>query len=168
MTNRVGVALLVLATFQLGSAATTPETTDGYSPKHAAVEREWESRFRNLPDPNTMRDSMQRLSAHPHHVGSPYDKENAEWILAQYKQWGWDAHIEEFQVLFPTPKLRLRRRTNPNAGSSRGVAAPGGRTSLRRPAHARPRRIVIFSAALPAKIFPRYLSRTDKKPKSLA
>jgi hypothetical protein len=52
-----------------------------------------------------MRANMERLSARPHHVGSPYDKENAEWILAQYKQWGWDAHIEEFQVLFPTPKI---------------------------------------------------------------
>jgi N-acetylated-alpha-linked acidic dipeptidase len=40
-------------------------------------------------------------------VGSPYDKQNAEWILAQYKQWGWDAHIETFDVLFPTPKIRL-------------------------------------------------------------
>ncbi|MEO8725508.1 MAG: transferrin receptor-like dimerization domain-containing protein, partial [Acidobacteriaceae bacterium] len=43
----------------------------------------------------------------PHHVGSPYDKENAEWILAQFKQWGWDAHIETFHVLFPTPKTRV-------------------------------------------------------------
>src|SRR3984885_9768301 len=67
----------------------------------------WEQRFKQLPDPQRMKDNMQRLSARPHHVGSPYDKENAEWILAQYKQWGWDAHIEEFQVLFPTPKLRL-------------------------------------------------------------
>jgi N-acetylated-alpha-linked acidic dipeptidase len=61
-----------------------------------------------------MRANMERLSAHPHHVGSPYDKENAEWILAQYKQWGWDAHIEEFQVLFPTPKLRLLEMVAPS------------------------------------------------------
>ena len=107
MTNRVGVALLVLLTFQLGSAGTTPETTDGYSPKHAAVERDWETRFRNLPDPNAMRDSMQRLSAHPHNVGSPYDKDNAEWILAKFKEYGFDAHIETFDVLFPTPKERV-------------------------------------------------------------
>ena len=50
---------------------------------------------------------MQLLSARPHHVGSPYDKQNAEWILAQYQKYGWDAHIETFRVLFPTPKLRL-------------------------------------------------------------
>ncbi len=49
---------------------------------------------------------MQRLSARPHHVGSAYDKENAEWILSTWKSWGLDAHIETFDVLFPTPKER--------------------------------------------------------------
>jgi N-acetylated-alpha-linked acidic dipeptidase len=76
-------------------------------------DKEWEQRFKSLPDPQRMRANMERLSAHPHHVGSPYDKENAEWILEQYKQWGWDAHIEEFQVLFPTPKLRLLEMVAP-------------------------------------------------------
>ena len=50
---------------------------------------------------------MRHLSARPHHVGSPYDKDNAEWILAHFKEWGLDAHIERFDVLFPTPKVRL-------------------------------------------------------------
>jgi N-acetylated-alpha-linked acidic dipeptidase len=50
---------------------------------------------------------MRRLSARPHHVGSPYNKDNAEWILAHFKAWGLDAHIERFDVLFPTPKVRL-------------------------------------------------------------
>jgi hypothetical protein len=40
-------------------------------------------------------------------VGSPYDRENAEWILAKFKEWGLDASIETFDVLFPTPKQRL-------------------------------------------------------------
>ena len=50
---------------------------------------------------------MRRLSARPHHVGSPYDKDNAEWILAKFKEWGFDAKIETFNVLFPTPKERV-------------------------------------------------------------
>ncbi|MBV9144803.1 MAG: M28 family peptidase [Acidobacteria bacterium] len=50
---------------------------------------------------------MRRLSAYPHHVGSAYDKDNAEWMLAQFKSWGFDAQIENFYVLFPTPKERL-------------------------------------------------------------
>jgi N-acetylated-alpha-linked acidic dipeptidase len=56
---------------------------------------------------------VQRLSAHPHHVGSGYDKENAEWILARFKEWGFEASIESFDVLFPTPKTRLVEMLEP-------------------------------------------------------
>jgi N-acetylated-alpha-linked acidic dipeptidase len=78
----------------------------GFTPTSSQVERAWEAKFKALPDPARMRASMQRLSAHPHHVGSPYDHENAEWLLQQFKDAGWDAHIEQFDVLFPTPKER--------------------------------------------------------------
>jgi N-acetylated-alpha-linked acidic dipeptidase len=56
---------------------------------------------------------MQRLSARPHHVGSPYDKDNAEWMLAKFKEWGLDANIEIFDVLFPTPKARAVELVEP-------------------------------------------------------
>ena len=78
----------------------------GFSRDSATSEHAWESKFKTVPNPARLRDYMQRLAARPHHVGSPYDKENAEWILAQFKQWGLDAHIETFEVLFPTPKER--------------------------------------------------------------
>jgi N-acetylated-alpha-linked acidic dipeptidase len=79
----------------------------GYSPRNNQSEREWETKFRAIPDPANLREYMRRLSARPHHVGSAYDKDNAEWILAHFKEWGLDAHIESFEVLFPTPKVRL-------------------------------------------------------------
>ena len=79
----------------------------GYSPRASQSEREWEAKFRAIPDPANLREYMRRLSARPHHVGSPYDKDNAEWILAHFKEWGLDAHIERFDVLFPTPKVRV-------------------------------------------------------------
>src|ERR1019366_445727 len=104
--SRTGVAVLLFSLLQLGNAANNPEPMDGYSPAHAVVESDWESKFRNLPNPDTMRESMQHLSARPHNVGSAYDKENAEWILSKFQQYGFDAHIESFDVLFPTPKER--------------------------------------------------------------
>ena len=73
----------------------------------AADSSRWESEFRSIPSSQNQRDYMQRLSARPHHVGSPYDKDNAEWMLAKLKSWGLDATIENFDVLFPTPKERL-------------------------------------------------------------
>ncbi|MGO9541634.1 MAG: transferrin receptor-like dimerization domain-containing protein [Terriglobales bacterium] len=95
---------LTFAADQLGSNQTA---LVGYSPRSSHNEREWEAKFRSLPDPANLREYMRRLSARPHHVGSPYDKDNAEWILANFKSWGLEAHIEQFDVLFPTPKVRL-------------------------------------------------------------
>jgi N-acetylated-alpha-linked acidic dipeptidase len=85
----------------------------GYSADSTRVERDWESKFRALPSPANMRDDMQRISARPHHVGTEYDRANAEWILSLFRQWGWDAHIENFDVLFPTPKERLVELVEP-------------------------------------------------------
>jgi len=48
-------------------------------------------------------DWLKTMSAAPNHVGSPHDRANAEMQLALFKQWGWDARIEVFQVLYPTP-----------------------------------------------------------------
>jgi N-acetylated-alpha-linked acidic dipeptidase len=82
-------------------------TIYGFSAASSRLERDWEDKFKAVPDPKILRDTMQRLSARPHHVGSPYDKQNAEWILSKFKEWGWDAQIETFDVLFPTPKERV-------------------------------------------------------------
>jgi N-acetylated-alpha-linked acidic dipeptidase len=67
----------------------------------------WESRFRAIPDAANIGEYMKRLSARPHHVGSAYDKENADWMLAKFREWGWQAQLETFTVLFPTPKDRV-------------------------------------------------------------
>jgi N-acetylated-alpha-linked acidic dipeptidase len=78
----------------------------GYTPEDSATEVSWEQKFRQLPDRDRIRENMRRLSARPHHVGSPYDKDNAEWLLAQLQSFGLDAKIETFSALFPTPKSR--------------------------------------------------------------
>jgi N-acetylated-alpha-linked acidic dipeptidase len=79
----------------------------GYSAESSRAERQWEEKLRAIPSPDNLRAYMQHLSARPHHVGSPYDKENAEWIAAKFKEFGLDTRIEQFDVLFPTPKERL-------------------------------------------------------------
>ena len=73
------------------------------------IEKKFDSYFK----PADLKARLEKLSAYPHHVGSPYDKENAEFILSQYKSWGWDAHIETFYVLFPTPKTRVLEMISP-------------------------------------------------------
>ena len=103
----------------------------GYSSRSSQTERDWETKFRAIPDPANLREYMRLLSARPHHVGSPYDKENAEWILARFKEWGLDAHIETFDVLFPTPKVRLLEMVEPTKFTAKaGRASVGGRSDI--------------------------------------
>jgi N-acetylated-alpha-linked acidic dipeptidase len=99
--------LAVALTLSLTPTFAADVPLPGYSTAAARTQREWETKFRAIPDPANLRAYMQRLSARPHHVGSPYDKDNAEWLLAKFKEWGLDAKIEIFDVLFPTPKERV-------------------------------------------------------------
>ena len=112
--RRFAAVLLILTLFSSSSGFAADEAVlAGYSPRSSQIEREWEVKLRAIPDPANLREYMRRLSARPHHVGSAYDKDNAEWILAHFKEWGLDAHIETFNVLFPTPKLRLLEMVEP-------------------------------------------------------
>jgi N-acetylated-alpha-linked acidic dipeptidase len=107
--------LLVFAITQFAAAQSAPDSPPagssrtwlGYSPRSTASERDLEKKFQDAVVAANIRENMRRLSARPHNVGSPYDKDNAEWILARFKEWGFDAHIENFEVLFPTPKERI-------------------------------------------------------------
>ena len=102
---RQSVALLSLFALT-ANAAEAVHPLRGYTSANSAKEVQWEEKFRQIPETANLREYMRRLSARPHHVGSAYDKDNAEWILAQLKSYGLDAQIETFDALFPTPKER--------------------------------------------------------------
>jgi N-acetylated-alpha-linked acidic dipeptidase len=102
---------IIIFSFPVVDADISP--LDGYSAPAALLEREWEKKFMQVPSTGNMRTYMKQLSAHPHHIGSIHDKENAEWILSRFQNWGFDAHIETFQVLFPTPKVRVLELLEP-------------------------------------------------------
>lgn len=95
-----------LAIALLPSATSQSAGLRGFSQEAARTQREWEAKFRAIPDTARLRAAMIRLSARPHHVGSPYGKANAEWLRDEFASYGWDAKIEEYQVLFPTPRER--------------------------------------------------------------
>jgi len=89
------------------------DTLRGFTPENSQTERSWEAKFKAIPEPSRMRDAMKLLSARPHHVGSAYGKQNAEWIRDQFRSYGWQAEIEQFDVLFPTPKERVLEMVAP-------------------------------------------------------
>jgi N-acetylated-alpha-linked acidic dipeptidase len=110
MNRTVVIAVLVFAGLSFvpirDHVVADEKTLAGYSDESSRSERQWEEKFRAIPSPDNLRSYMQRLSARPHNVGTAYDKDNAEWIAARFKEFGLDTHIEEFDVLYPTPKER--------------------------------------------------------------
>lgn len=66
-----------------------------------------EAKFDALLNADNLDSWMKYLTAQPHHVGSPYDKKVVDFVAAKFEEWGYQVRIEKFDVLFPTPKLRL-------------------------------------------------------------
>src|ERR1700676_4484451 len=110
MNRRVIIAVLFFAGLSLAPIRTHVVADErplfGYPAESSRTERQWEEKLRAIPSPDNLRAYMQHLAAHPHNVGTTYDKQNAEWIAAKFKEFGLDTHIEQFDVLFPTPKER--------------------------------------------------------------
>jgi N-acetylated-alpha-linked acidic dipeptidase len=104
--RKLAICFLSISVAAFAVDPAPPAPLRGYTAEHSAAEVQWEQKFRALPEPDRIGENMKRLSARPHHVGSPYDKDNAEWLVAQLKSYGLDAKIEQFEALFPTPKSR--------------------------------------------------------------
>ncbi|MEZ4775209.1 MAG: transferrin receptor-like dimerization domain-containing protein [Bacteroidia bacterium] len=91
----------------------------GFSPSAAETQIQLETEFDQLLKASNLDQWMKRLAARPHHVGSPYDKENAEFMAALFTSWGYETAIEEYQVLFPTPKVRQLELVAPTTFKAR-------------------------------------------------
>jgi N-acetylated-alpha-linked acidic dipeptidase len=90
------------------------KTISGFTEKSAAEQIALEQKFDGFISAEKIGATIKELSAKPHHISSPGGKEVAEKILAKYKSWGWDAKIETYNVLFPTPKTRVLEMTAPS------------------------------------------------------
>jgi len=78
----------------------------GFTDANAAKQLEWEKQFDAQLNPKNQDTWMQFLTSHPHHVGSPQGKLNAEYIAGLLRSWGYQTEITNYYVLFPTPKFR--------------------------------------------------------------
>ena len=87
---RALVLPIAAATTLFPRATREPAGIRGFTAESAKVQREWETKFRAIPEPARLRESMRRLAARPHHVGSAYGKINAEWLRDQLKDHGVD------------------------------------------------------------------------------
>jgi N-acetylated-alpha-linked acidic dipeptidase len=103
----------------------------GFRSASAAAELESEKAFDASLDPAELRAWLEQLSSQPNQVGSPHDKANADFMLAKFKEWGWEARIETFYVLYPTPKSETLELVAPVSYKAKLFEPPiaGDRTS---------------------------------------
>jgi N-acetylated-alpha-linked acidic dipeptidase len=109
----VTLAALILVAWTLLAQQDAELGLAGFSGDDSRTERQWEQKFRSSISTDNIGDYVKLLSARPHHVGSPYDKHDQEWLASKFKEWGWDVHVESFQILFPTPKERVLEMIEP-------------------------------------------------------
>src|SRR5436190_989267 len=116
--------LIVALTLTTALAADTPAPKPILGFSDPAKEHALEARFDAALNRDEMRAWLKRLSARPHHVGSPYGKENAEFIASLFRSWGYDTAIERFDVLFPTPKTRVVELVAPTRFTAKLMEPP--------------------------------------------
>jgi N-acetylated-alpha-linked acidic dipeptidase len=117
-------ASTLLFTFLIQAFAVDTRPLMGFSRETSETQRSLEARFDATLRKGNLREWMQRLSARPHNLGSAYDKQNAEFIAGLFRSWGYDTKIEQFKVLFPTPKTRLLELTAPEKFTARLAEPP--------------------------------------------
>jgi N-acetylated-alpha-linked acidic dipeptidase len=123
--------LPLLATAAAGPGA--PPTLFGFTPEESSAEQALEQRFDADINAADLRGWLKTLSSEPNQVGSPHDKANAEMVRDLFKQWGWDAQIETFEVLYPTLKHHTLEMVSPRkfVASLKEPPIPGDASSAR-------------------------------------
>ncbi len=111
MKQTLVIAILFLC---IQSFAQT-KSISGFTTLSVNAQSQLEAKFDAGLDRENIGKNIKHLSSKPHAIGSAAGKEYAEYILNQYKSFGWDAKIETFHVLFPTPKTRVLEMISPTS-----------------------------------------------------
>jgi N-acetylated-alpha-linked acidic dipeptidase len=109
--NKILITLILILIVKSSHAQTTKIT--GFHEKNIEKQLNLESAFDKNLSGASIGENIRILSSKPHNIGSPGSKENAEYILSLFRQWGWDAKIDTFYVLFPTPRTRILEMISP-------------------------------------------------------
>lgn len=107
MKNKYVFSALLIVFSMSTSILDAQDLIMGFPEEETDAQITLEAKFDALLNADNLNSWMKYLTAQPHHVGSPYDKKVVDFVAAKFKEWGYQVRIEKFDVLFPTPKLRL-------------------------------------------------------------
>ncbi|MDX1385368.1 MAG: M28 family peptidase, partial [Thermoanaerobaculia bacterium] len=127
MSRSAAVVLLLLAALPVGGA----EPLSGFRAGRVEGQLELEGRFAASLRADDLERWSRDMTPAPHHLGAEQTRANAERMLEQFRRWGFEAEIETFHVLFPTPTLRRLTLLEPTRYEARlqEEVIPGDRTS---------------------------------------
>lgn len=107
------VLTLILSLFITKNEAKAQSNLIGFKKQNQENQLKNEKKFDSYLDAARIGLAIKELSAVPHHVGSPGGRIVAEKIKEHFTEYGWDAKIETYYVLFPTPITRVLEMTAP-------------------------------------------------------
>lgn len=96
----------------------------GFSQVNAEAQLQLEKTFDSHLRSENQHIWMKKLASKPHHLGSEFGKETAEFLRDQFRSWGYETEIETYHVLFPTPRVRILEMTSPKKFRAK-LAEPG-------------------------------------------
>jgi N-acetylated-alpha-linked acidic dipeptidase len=96
----------------------------GFEADQVGQQKALEAEFDTMLSADNLDQWMKLMSAEPHYLGTAYGRKNAEWMVKQFKSWGYEAKIETYQVLFPYPKVRLLELIAPEKYKAKLTAVP--------------------------------------------
>lgn len=105
--------LFYLIAFSVSNSFAQQKSITGFTKESAESEFKLEEKFDSYLKAGNLDQWLKKLTARPHHVGSAYGKINAEYMRDLLRSWGYEAEIESYKVLFPTPKVRVLEMTSP-------------------------------------------------------
>src|SRR6185503_4047166 len=96
---------VLLVVITLPTPITFAQTAiDGFSAERAAAERRWEEQFRAIPNPQSAREHLRRLTLEPHIAGTKEDYDTAVYVRDQLRSYGLAADLKEYDVWLNYPK----------------------------------------------------------------
>ncbi len=112
------ILLLVIILLFITKNIAQSSSITGFNASNARQQLSIEKQFDQNLNAAHIGSTIKLLSSYPHHLGSPGDKAVADTIYNRFKQYGWDVRIDEYTVLFPTPKTRVLEMVSPTAVQS--------------------------------------------------
>lgn len=95
------------------TALNAAEAIRGFTPENSEKQYALEAEIDKRINVQNMDDWMKYMTSRPHATGQPFDKEVAEFIASKFEEWGYDTEIKTYNVLMPTPKVRVVELVEP-------------------------------------------------------